>query len=114
MEDLKLRLRERTAETLDWIDYRPDPHWWPVPLLAIAIVVGAWILPTTLWLVALIGTAVLVAVLALGLFAVVGITIGLRALIDTVVYRRVPTFRGHRRATLWRYDGLNSRKAGQS
>ncbi len=49
MEAVTDRLKERTLDILDWVDYRPDPHWWQY--LAASAVLGLAYLftPMDLW-----------------------------------------------------------------
>ncbi len=76
MEAVRDRLKERTMDILDWVDYRPDPHWWQY--LAVPAVLGLayFFTPMDLWpilMLANIGVTLFgMALWFVGLFAVVG------------------------------------------
>lgn len=66
------RIRERALDTRDWIDIRPDPHWWPC--LAIPGVIGLayWLVPHNFLPILLLAAAGL-AVLLAGIWIAAGI-----------------------------------------
>jgi hypothetical protein len=49
MEQFKSRLRERTLDVLDWIDYRPDPHWWQYAAVPVVVLLAYFLTPMRMW-----------------------------------------------------------------
>jgi hypothetical protein len=58
---LSRRVWEKSFDLLDWVDYRPDPHWWPVVGLAAALGAAYLFLPLTLFIAALLFSVVAAA-----------------------------------------------------
>jgi len=65
MDQLRERVRERALDTLDWIDYRPDPHWWQYLAVPIVIALAIWLTPMHLGVFLLIGAVALTIVAAI-------------------------------------------------
>ena len=91
MDQLRERVRERTLDGLDWVDYRPDPHWWQYLAAPIAIALAIWQTPMHLGVFLLMGalalTVVAAIVWALG-FVVCVTWRGLRDVIREMLRRR--------------------------
>ena len=91
--DLRRYLRERALDLLDWLDYRPDPHWWPALALPGAVA-GAWFLiPDAFWLVLLVTLGLAIAAAACAL-TVVMLMLIFRALRDWSVLQMPLVTRG--------------------
>jgi hypothetical protein len=68
MKELRYRLRERTLDALDWVDYRRDAHWWQYLVLALTVVGAIWFVPGQMGIFILgaaLGVTVVVGALAL-------------------------------------------------
>jgi hypothetical protein len=91
MEAVKERLRERTLDILDWVDYRPDPHWWQYVATAGVLSLAYFFTPMDLWpvlLLANVGVTLLgMALWFAGLFAVIAWR-ALRDVIEVMLRRR--------------------------
>jgi hypothetical protein len=81
---LKDRVRERTMDVLDWMDYRPDPHWWQF-LAVPAVLAVAWFLtPMEMGPLMVIATVVTtLSLLAIWLIALV-VVVAWRAIRDVI------------------------------
>jgi|GEM_PF-5550989 len=101
------RLKERTLDTLDWIDIRPEPHWWPALALPAMVGLAYYTLPPILLNILLVGACLLfVAMVIGGIVAGIGFLV-CRAVADVIAWRRrerrrqaassqhLPTFRRH-------------------
>jgi hypothetical protein len=95
MELFKDRLKDRTLDVLDWVDYRPDPHWWQY--LAVPVVLGAayWITPLNML------PFLVIATIGIAAFALVFMLVSLLAcvawraikdVIDAMKRKRQPTW----------------------
>ncbi len=42
------RARERFLDLRDWIEIRPDPHFWPLAVLPLAVIGATYLLPRVL------------------------------------------------------------------
>jgi len=87
-EIFRSRIKERWWDVRDWIDFRPDPHWWLAAVLIGVLVAGAFALPVFV-------VAVILAISIAFAFAFVGLAvlgtlaaIGLQALVDAMRYER--------------------------
>jgi len=85
--DLKHRVRERALDVLDWVDYRPDPHWWQYLAVPAAIAVAAFVIPAGALVLLLIGTIVCALAAFTFAFATAFAVIGVRALRDVATLR---------------------------
>jgi hypothetical protein len=57
--DFKTRLKDRALDVLDWIDYRPDPHWWQWMALPAVLAAAYFFTPMAMWPVLLLATVVI-------------------------------------------------------
>jgi hypothetical protein len=69
--NLTRRVRERTLDCLDWIDFRPDPCCWPLLAVPLLLIGGALIVNLGAALVIFLASLALAITLAVG-FLVVG------------------------------------------
>ena len=91
MEAVRDRLRERALDVLDWVDYRPDPHWWQYVAAAGVMGLAYFYTPMELWPVLLMANIAVtlfgMAIWFLGVFAVVAWR-ALRDVIEVMLRKR--------------------------
>ncbi|HSI71816.1 MAG TPA: hypothetical protein VK934_01450 [Fimbriimonas sp.] len=84
MELVKERLVDRALDVLDWIDYRPDPHWWQYLTVPVLLFLAYFFTPMGLGPALVIFSVGITSVALIFWFAVLFLIIAWRAVRDVI------------------------------
>jgi hypothetical protein len=84
MELVKERLTDRALDVLDWIDYRPDPHWWQYLFAPVLLVLAYFFTPMGLGPALVIFTVGITSVAMIAWFAGLFVIIAWRTVRDII------------------------------